>query len=88
MLGTAVCNGHALDVVAIELKESTVVMHLHGHGPATLEGPVTIFGSDGSGVCQGTYVPRSEIRERDVVRLVLSFKIAQVEESQPMKWNT
>jgi hypothetical protein len=54
-MGTAVIRGIRVPVTGVSLRESRIFLSctLRGPVPAVSGGPVTIFGADGTGICQG-----------------------------------
>lgn len=55
--GTMVCNGVTLDIVDITMTDGKIFLHCWTFGTHTVEGPMTVFGTDGSGLFQGGHCP-------------------------------
>jgi len=86
-LGYAIINGHQLAIDSIRLDGGQFILQLSGAGPSVLEGPITLVGVDGRGVCQGQWVPRREIPTGALVRTELRFKIDGLSDGAPFRWN-
>jgi hypothetical protein len=55
MLGTLVADGHTYVITRLELFGGMMVITAEGSGPTRRAEnvPMTVFGPDGTGVCQG-----------------------------------
>lgn len=85
MLGFAICNGYRLPVTRMDFDQGRLHILLEGAGPMILEGPVTLFGVDGVGVCQASDVPRQVLDLGQTVGLHLQMRIDTVK-ADALRW--
>lgn len=75
VLGYFLVGGFRLPVVAVRLEGGAIVFTAEADPPPRrVAGPVTVFGADGVGVCQGTQEVVLEPIQRQLV-VVLEYRL-------------
>jgi hypothetical protein len=81
--GHLVVGGVSFPVVGFELSGGRIWLIGVRYGPFTLKGgPVTIFGADGIGVCQGADIKPMTVGDDHRLDLRVELRIGTVEEDQ------
>jgi hypothetical protein len=79
--GHLVVGGLSLPIVGFELSGGRIWIVAARHGPFALKGgPVTVFGADGIGVCQGADVEAMIVGEGHCLNLRVELRIGAVDE--------
>lgn len=75
--GHIVCEGITVPIKKVEIwgGEIRITASRWGPVPAAKGGPVTIFGSDGLGLCQGSFLSWPEVRDGDRLVTTLGLRM-------------
>jgi hypothetical protein len=80
--GRLVIGGLALPITRIELRMGRVRLTGTRYGPfAMTGGPVTVFGGDGIGVCQGASVESRVVGAGERLDLLVEMRIGSVDDA-------
>ncbi len=83
--GFAVCNGTRMRVDSVVLDDGRIILRMHCDGPCVLEGPVTVYGRDGRGVLQDTWVPRRAVAAGETALLDYRIRVDRIEPAE-FRW--
>lgn len=80
MLGTLVMDGRTYRIARIELIGGQLVFTATGWGPARAvqNALLTVFGSDGVGVCQGWLVAMPEVKVGELITIIAPIRIMEM----------
>jgi hypothetical protein len=79
-LGTIVTGGLTYQITRIELRGGKFIFTAsrHGEAPELVNEPVTIFGQDGRGICQGGMFSVRATRHWHTTEITVTLKMERV----------
>jgi hypothetical protein len=80
-LGTIIVAGLTYQVTSVELKGGgfAITACRHGEAPSIDSAPITIFGQDGQGICQGGHIDIGTTGRWDHTEINVTIKMDRVD---------